>query len=436
MNKPNERESTISPLSLRANFSWTFVGNVIYAASLWGILVVLAKLGTPEMVGQYALALAVTAPIIMFSNLQLRGVQATDARQEYQFGDYLGLRLLTTLLAYSVIIGIVLLSDYGRETSLVILFIGLSKSFEAISDIIFGLLQYRERMDRIAKSLIIEGPATLAVMTVILWLTHNIVLGVAGLAIVWGLQLMLYDRRSAVLIIRASYPDENVWSLLRPRWNFRTLRQLIWLALPLGFVMMLISLNTAIPRYIIEREWGETLLGYYAALAYLLVAGQTFVAALGQSATPRLSKYFANGNNRAFRSLLARLVGIGAVLGMGAVLVSVVAGKFLLSLIYKPDYAAYNDIFILIMIASGITYIASFLGYGMTAARKFKEQLPLFIVVVSCTALGGLSLIPSHGLKGAALTLIVSTTINFVFSLIVVIRAIQKNNSNWRESCE
>jgi hypothetical protein len=38
--------------SLRWNFSWTFVGNIIYSACQWGMLVVLAKIGNPEMVGQ------------------------------------------------------------------------------------------------------------------------------------------------------------------------------------------------------------------------------------------------------------------------------------------------------------------------------------------------------------------------------------------------
>ena len=40
-------------LTLRINFLWTLGGNVVYAASQWGILVVLAKLGTPQMVGEF-----------------------------------------------------------------------------------------------------------------------------------------------------------------------------------------------------------------------------------------------------------------------------------------------------------------------------------------------------------------------------------------------
>ena len=140
------------PLTLRGNFSWTFAGNLVYAACQWGILVILAKLGSPEMVGQFTLGLAITAPIIMFTNLELRIVQATDARKQYSFSDYLGLRLISTALALAIITVISLLGGFRWETSLVIFLMGLAKAFESISDIFHGLIQQHERMDRIATS--------------------------------------------------------------------------------------------------------------------------------------------------------------------------------------------------------------------------------------------------------------------------------------------
>ena len=155
MRKPAPR-----PLSLRSNFSWTFAGNVVYAGCQWGMLVVLAKLGSPERVGQFSLGLAVTAPVIIFSNLQLRAVQAIDARREYRFGHYLALRLATTVLALFVIAGIA--CGFRLETALVILAIGLAKAFESFSNVVYGLSQSHERMDRIALSLMIKGPLSLA----------------------------------------------------------------------------------------------------------------------------------------------------------------------------------------------------------------------------------------------------------------------------------
>ena len=119
-------------LALRANFSWTFAGNLVYAVSQWAMLTVLAKLGTPKMVGQFALGLAIATPVITFTNLALRQAQATDARAEYHFGDYLALRLIMTLLALTIIAGIAVAGYTSQpQTMMVILMMGLAKACEA-----------------------------------------------------------------------------------------------------------------------------------------------------------------------------------------------------------------------------------------------------------------------------------------------------------------
>ena len=70
-------------LSLRSNFAWILTGNVVYAACQWGAIVALAKLGSSFMIGQFSLGLAIATPVLMFTNLHLRAVQATDARRLY-----------------------------------------------------------------------------------------------------------------------------------------------------------------------------------------------------------------------------------------------------------------------------------------------------------------------------------------------------------------
>ncbi len=393
----------LPPLSLKQNFSWTFVGNGVYQACQWGMLVVLAKLTSPEAVGQFALGLAVCAPVVMFTNLQLRAVQATDARGEYQFGDYLGLRLLMTGLALVVIAGIALVG-YNSVTTSVILAVGLAKSFQALSDVFYGLLQQHERMDRIAKSMMIKGPLSLVVFGATVYLTHSVLLGVLGLAVTWALVLLIYDIGSGALIlqVRDANPKLNRWQVLRPRWVREILPRLVWLALPLGLVMMLISLNANIPRYFIEHYLGERQLGIFAAMAYLMVAGGMVVGALGQSATPRLAKYYAAGNAVAFRNLVMKMVGIGVLLGAAGVLIAALAGRELLTLLYTSEYAQQAGVFFWLMVAGGIGYVGSFLGYGVTATRAFsKFIIPYGTVTAIALGLSAL-LIPAFGLIGAA----------------------------------
>ncbi len=429
--------SIVKPLTLRHNFSWTFAGNAIYAACQWGILSVLAKLGSPEMVGQFTLGLAVTAPAIVFSNLQLRSIQATDTRQEYLFGDYLGLRLIATSLAIFSIIGIAARAGYSQETTLVTIGIGCAKAVESISDVLSGLIQQHERMDRIAISSMIKGPLSLLLLSIGVYLTHSVLWGTLGLVVAGTIVLVGYDFPSGALMFADSVGSVGArWELLKPRWDWTKLSKLVWLALPLGISMMLISLNTNIPRYFIERYLGERELGFFAAIAYLMVAANMVVGALGQSATPRLAKYYAAGNMRGFATLLLKLVGIALMIGVVGILVVTIAGEQILTVLYRSEYAQpqYLDVFLLVMVTTAVANVSSFLGYAMTAMRYFSVQIPLFIAVTGGSACACFWLIPDLGLRGAAIALLIGAIVQVTFSLGVILHGIYSIKSRTSKS--
>jgi len=397
------------PLPLRANVGWTFLSNGIYAGCQWAMLAALAKLGTPQMVGQFSLGLAITSPVLMLTNLQLRAIQATDARNEYHFSDYLALRLIMSGLGMLIIVGIVLVSDFLAATALLILAIGLAKIIESVSDIIYGLMQKHERMDRIAISKMVKGPLSLIGLAVLVWLTDSVFIGTLGLLVPWLALLLVYDLGNARRLTD-----------VRLRMGIATLWRLARLAFPLGVVMMLVSLNGSVPRYFVVHHWGEEELGYFAATAYLMTAGSLVVRALGQSVSPRLAGYYAEGNSAAFRLLLLKLLGIAVLLGGGGVVLAIVAGRGLLALLYQADYAKYNNVFIWLMVAAGISYVASFLGYGMTAARRFRVQAPLFALTTGTTTLACAILVPARGSAGAGIALVISGVVQTVGSLAVV----------------
>jgi O-antigen/teichoic acid export membrane protein len=323
-------------ITLRRNFSWTFIGNLVYSGCQWGMLVVLAKLGNPGMVGQFTLGLAVTAPVLMLTNLQLRDILTTDAKNHYLFNDYFGLRLMMTGLALPTIVGITFATGYRGETALVIILIGLAKGLESISDVFYGLLQKHEQMDRMALSVMMKGPLSLLMLSIGIYVSGSVVWGVVGLVVAWAFVLFSWDIPSYRWLIHkftseGEIPDSLRGMTSRPRWQLQTVRNLIWLSLPLGLVMMLISLNANIPRYFLEQSLGARELGVFAALAYLIVAGNMVVSALGSAARPRLAKYYAAGNVTAYRKLLLQLVGIACVLGLASILVAYVAGKDILT---------------------------------------------------------------------------------------------------------
>jgi O-antigen/teichoic acid export membrane protein len=405
--------------SLRANVSWTLAGNVVYAGCQWAMLLVLARLGDPTMLGQFALGLAVTTPVIMFANLQLRGVLATDTTCDYAFGHYLALRLITTTLAQAAIAAIVIGVGYRRETALVILAMGVAKGLEWVSDIFYGLLQRHERMDLIATSLMIKGPLSLLALAFGILLTGSVLAAVVGLAVMWAVLLLGYDMRNGAVVLRDA-------GGLRLSWAGGPLGRLACLALPLAFVMMLGALNTNIPRYFLERTLGEAQLGIFTAIASLMVPGQLIVGAFGQAAIPRLARDYADGRTPAFRVLLGKQLAVAGALGVGGILAAMLGGEALLHLLYGPRYSGYGDLLVWLMGAAAAIYLASALGWAMTAARYFAAQIPLVLAVVGVSTAVCWWMVPTHGLRGAAVAMLIAALVWVAGSGVIVTHGLRR----------
>jgi hypothetical protein len=78
------------------------------------------------------------------------------------------------------------------------------------------------------------------------------------------------------------------------------------------------------------------------------------------------------------------------------------------------------------MVAAGMGYVSSFLGYGMTAARYFRVQMPLFVLVTGSCAIACFWLIPTQGVRGAVIALIVGAIVQASFSLGVILYALHR----------
>jgi O-antigen/teichoic acid export membrane protein len=414
-------------LSLRTNFAWTLAGNVCNAACTWLIVVIIVKLGSMELAGFYAFAQALVLPVVSFSTLQLRGIYATDATNQYRFGHYLGLRVLTTGLALAVISVLAFESSNQREIQLLTLAIGLGAAIDAISDIIYGALQQRERMHWIAGSMIVRSLLGLAAVFAGLLLTHSLVWSMLISAGVKGLVVLVVDVPLGVQTLAINSARLLKQSRLREVWAQacagKVLRTLAWLSLPLAPTTMLMTLQVTIPRYMIEHWLDARQLGLFAAQSYLTSAGAIVATALAQAAAPRMAQHYLDGDARGFRLLLVKLVALGGACGAVGVAVAILWGKQLLSVLYAPEYAERNDLFVWLMVGAGLTYVSIFLGWGMTAARRLRIQLPLFALIVAAMLVAGCILVPRYGLSGAAATVVVGSLVQTAGSVFVVSRA-------------
>lgn len=251
--------------------------------------------------------------------------------------------------------------------------------------------------------------------------TGSIVVAAGALLVSWAFVLVVRDlpeggclhRQEGLGAIRLTADRDGVARLFRASF-------------PLGIMVLLISLGPVIPRFVLASSAGLSDLGIYSAITYTMLAGQTIIAAMGQVASPRLSRLFVGGDRRGYRRLLVILSGLAAALGSAGVLVAIIAGPFLLRVMYAPEYAAYAHCFVIVMVAATLQYIATVIEYGVTAARVFREQVAPAAFALMVTGVASWVLIPSIGLLGACWTLLLGQVATIMGRSVVLLYALRQ----------
>ncbi|MCB9559550.1 MAG: oligosaccharide flippase family protein [Kofleriaceae bacterium] len=398
------------PVSLRRNFLWTLAGTVTFAMCQWATIIVITKVGSTKLAGDWTLALAITGPIFVFAQLKLRQVQATDAKQENRWGEFVALRMLAMVAAVLTTSTVVLVA-YRDDTALVILLVGLAKVLDAASDLVYGREQQQEMMRPIALSQIVRGLTAFALSTVALVVSGSVAWAACGTA--------------------SGYAAWFAWDLVRvrrllkgepigPRWARAPLVRLFRLVLPLGFVTAIGSLQVNIPRYFLEGYTSREDLGAFGTLAYLLVFGNMVVSAVANAAVPRMARLASDQDWSAFRSLLAKLLMIGAALGVAAVAGSVLVGREVLTFLYSPEVATHADVLVWMAVTSGLLWSYVFLGTSLDAMRRFRVQPWIHgtstLVIMGASAL----LVPRYHMLGAAWAMLVGYGVESVLYCVAV----------------
>jgi O-antigen/teichoic acid export membrane protein len=415
--------------TLRGDFVWTFFGNGVYAACQWAILVLLARIGTPELVGRYAFAIAVVTPVITFANMQLRSVQVTDLKTQYEFRDYLAFRLWSMGAALLVLSALCVLLHYPRESSELVGAVSLSLAVEAVSDCFYGLMQAHSRMDRVAKSMIGRALLSTAAMGVTVYYSRSLTLGVLAMTAVRIAVLAFYDLGRGVRGLSSDDVRRRDCVRSAPRFIHSNQFGILRLAASVGIVSMLVSLNTSIPRYFIEWSEGPRALGIFSALSVFQSTGNLITGALGQAAFVRLATAHLQESPRYFIALLGKLLAVGIGLGCAGIVVALLAGRTLLTHLYGAAYGERSDLLVFLMIATALGYLAQFVGFAVTATRMFALQVPLTLGVAATLTLGCYLLVPGRGTYGAILALLIAMGVNLTgYFAILLVRLRNRHN--------
>lgn len=404
--------------------SWSVLGLAVSALAQWAVVVVLARYGGPAMLGQYALGLAIGAPVTLLAGLGLRTVLVTDTNGRYGFGEYLRLRAVGMSAAVLSIVAVALLA--GTRHAAVVGLVAVAKALDGFGDIYLGLFQRHHRMRPISISMIVNSVVTLAAMAVLLLLTGNVVWTVLGSVLGSAVGSVAYCRHVArrTMPVSIASPVGGTGTGPAPRPSARRMGVLAVLALPVGLASGLASFGTNVPRYLVDQHLGAAALGVFAALSYVVLASNMLFGSIAQAMLPRMVDLYTAGDVPGLLTLTRRLVAGALSFGAGCAALSAILGERMLALAYGAGFARYANLLTVLAIAVGFSGVVYFVNITLLAVRRFHHQLLANSVALVLAAGVGLLLIPRHGLGGAAWATVLALVGDSLFKAVMLRRTL------------
>lgn len=380
--------------SLVSGFRWLLAGSVATALSQWGALALVARWGTPYMLSAYAVALSIGSVAFALANLDLRTLQVTDHAESIPFSSYFRLRLLLSLLAVAASFAFGLFTASGFFPLAAILIVASGRVFESLSDVVYGRLQMAGLLHRIGLSQVFRAGLALGTLYVSLRLEIDalgaIAAGVSASMFIFVIFDMPGLRRLGIRFGGWQLsPSPHVGELIRAGG-------------PLTLVAALVAAAAAMPRLVSARESDPALAGVVTALTYMAVAPNLIMTALGQAGMRTLAVHAAQGDRRGYLAGVMRLLTMAAGLGLIVVLGGLLAGPWLLRILYGNRFAGYGQELVYFLSAGVLSYLNAGIGYSLSPARIFRPQVPMMAVVCLVSYFACSAWIPRWGIAGAA----------------------------------
>lgn len=394
-------------LSVRHSLAWGAVGSLGYGLSQWLLVVLLARTGSAMLVGEFSLALAISAPLQMIANMQLANLFATDAENHHTYSTYITARWLSVAVMGATICCIAV-SLQNTDDRITLLLVGASKAVEALSDIRYGLFLKHHRMDIVARSQLLRAMGGTMAFYVALQYGGGLPWALTALTVAWLCVLILHDRPNGISQERGQAEAPQRGS---------TVGILVRQALPLGVVAALISVNVSFPRLVLESHFGKGPLGVFAAMASLVVAGRLLLLPLIRTLTPRLANCLARRDLQSFWSILRYGLAGSSILGAGGIVLAAAGGASVLRLLFGVEFSVEPRGFLVLMVAASLGYLSTIIQGAATAARVIRPQVAVLVAALLSTIALATYLIPSRGVLGACMAVAGGSLVELLASI-------------------
>lgn len=373
------------------------IGSVVLMFGQWLISVLLVRMSGYEDAGIFSLAMTVSNVFSFFANYGLRNYQVSDVNGRYTQSQYMLARVVTSLASVAACAGyLAVAGGYSAVERWAILLYLLYSNVNVLSDTLMGALQLHDRLYINGCSNALRGALCFVAFVGTYLAVHNLLAALGAMVLATLVLTAVYDWRCFRKV-----ETPAAWCKTDGKVVARMLR--VCFALMLSNILPVIT--TALPRRSIQKLEGTEQLGYFSSIFTPTVLITTLVPAVIIALVPK----FADAWNRRDRRGLLRLVGQTYAFTIGFVLLAelaaLVAGRFVMELVFGPAILQYYDLLYWAILATGINTL-TYCGNAVLISLGGNRVVAVgAAVAVAATAALADTLVSRQGINGAAYVL-------------------------------
>ena len=161
-------------IQFKKNFIWNIIGTGFNAFNSLFFMIAITRINGVDNAGIYTIAYSTACILYMIGIYAGRIYQVTESNKTITNKDYIFNRMISCSIIFVISILFVIIKRYDMYKSSIFIILALYKSLEAFSDVLYGILQKNNFLDKAGKSCFIKALLSLIVFILIDIFTHNL----------------------------------------------------------------------------------------------------------------------------------------------------------------------------------------------------------------------------------------------------------------------
>lgn len=398
------------------SYLWNMAGGLLNAGQSVFILMVITRVTGINDAGIFTIAYASANLFLTIGNYGMRSYQVTDVNHHFTFGDYLGSRMITSVLMIIVSTGYVLygsiFNGYTSDKALIVLTICVLKVIDAVEDVFCGHYQQEGRLDVGAKITAVRLAATIVVLCGSLVLTGNLLSASIITVVVCAVISVLFNASVYKVFVK----NKSVF-LLR-----KTVRLLVDCVGPFLAAFLSFYVGNA-PKYAIDAYLPQDVQAYYGFIAMPVFVVGLLNNFLYQPILTSLANDWSDKRRSQFVKRVCRQViiifGLTGITMVGAFLL----GIPVLSVLYSADLTPYKNELLILLFGGGMLAVVGFINIVLTILRHQKDLIWGYLFIAIMAYLLSPVFVNNWGITGASwIYTILMSVLALLFSIVLCVR--------------